>query len=209
MFAIYDTYGRQFRDPLEQLRKVRKPPGSAAMAGAMDTGLALREDAKQAANQPFSQGAVQAYREARKIPEREAVVHAYQIMSHPVQTASVNLDVQSALRRLRELGYQQLPVLDEQQRLVGIVSERDLLRTLVMATGGRDTTAGRSIADAMSADVITADPVTDIRRIARVMLEYRLSAMPVVDERDALVGLVSRSDILRGVSSDPPLSLWT
>jgi acetoin utilization protein AcuB len=61
----------------------------------------------------------------------------------------------------------------------------------------------------MTAEVINADPVTDVRRIARVMLSYHLSAIPVVDEQDALIGLVSRIDILRAVTSEPPLSLWT
>ena len=45
----------------------------------------------------------------------------------------------------------------------------------------------------MSAEVITADPVSDIRRIAKVMLDYRLIALPVIDERNILIGLVSRS----------------
>jgi CBS domain-containing protein len=61
----------------------------------------------------------------------------------------------------------------------------------------------------MAAELITTDPVTDVGRIAHLMLSYHLSAVPVVDEQDALIGLVSRSDVLRAVTSDPPLSLWT
>ena len=99
--------------------------------------------------------------------------------------------------------------LDRQQRIVGILSERDLLRFLVTDGEQISFVPGKAVADAMTSEVITADPVTDVRRIAHVMLSYHLSSVPVVDEQDALIGLVSRSDILRAVTSDPPLSLWT
>ena len=58
----------------------------------------------------------------------------------------------------------------------------------------------------MPAQVITADPVTDVHRKAKAMLTYRLSAMLIVDRQDALV---SRYDISRSVDHDPPLSLWS
>ena len=60
----------------------------------------------------------------------------------------------------------------------------------------------------MASPGICADLVTDIRRIARVLLETGLTALPVVDEASSLAGIVSRGDILRAVVSDPPLSLW-
>ena len=61
----------------------------------------------------------------------------------------------------------------------------------------------------MSQEVITADPVSDIRRIAQVMQEYHLDGVPIVDEQDALIGIVSRNDILRAVINDPPLTMWS
>ena len=67
----------------------------------------------------------------------------------------------------------------------------------------------KTVADVMSNQVITADPTSNARRIAKVMMDYHLSALPIVDEHDSLLGLVSRSDILRAVINDPPLSLWT
>ena len=68
---------------------------------------------------------------------------------------------------------------------------------------------GKRVADAMSREVITADPVSDIRRVAQVMLEYHLNAVPIVDEQDTLIGIVSRSDILRAVMNNPPLTMWS
>jgi len=56
--------------------------------------------------------------------------------------------------------------------------------------------------------VVCADPVTDIRRIARVLLDTGLSAVPIAGEAKELLGIVSRGDILRATLADPPLSLW-
>ena len=215
MFAIYDVQGRRFRSSLEHLQKVRATQASQRASLRSDGGeqtlqnLAEQTAGRTADHQPVSYDARQAYLDILHIKEREAVVHVYQLMSHPVVTVPLALDIPVAWRHFREQPYHQLPVLDRQQRIVGILSERDLLRFLVTDGEQISCVPGKTVADAMAAEVITADPVTDVRRIAQVMLSYHLSAVPVVDEQDALIGLVSRSDILRAVTSDPPLSLWT
>ena len=68
---------------------------------------------------------------------------------------------------------------------------------------------GKRVADAISSGVITADPVSDIRRVARLMQEFKLNGVPIVDQHDTLLGIVSRSDILRAVTNDPPLNMWS
>jgi CBS domain-containing protein len=50
--------------------------------------------------------------------------------------------------------------------------------------------------------------VTDIRRLAAAMLDYGVDGVPIVNDAGRLVGFVSRSDVLRAVVADPPLSLW-
>jgi acetoin utilization protein AcuB len=55
---------------------------------------------------------------------------------------------------------------------------------------------------------VAAAPVTDIRRIAAVMLDKGVDGVPVVSEAGRIMGIVSRGDILRAVVTDPPLSLW-
>jgi len=56
--------------------------------------------------------------------------------------------------------------------------------------------------------VVAAEPVTDIRRIATVMMEHGVDGVPIVNDSHELVGFISRTDILRSVVTDPPLSLW-
>jgi CBS domain-containing protein len=60
----------------------------------------------------------------------------------------------------------------------------------------------------MSTPVPSVAPSTDIRRVARVLLDTGLPGLPVVDEQGLVVGFVSRSDILRAVVTEPPLDLW-
>ena len=99
-------------------------------------------------------------------------------------------------------------MLDRTHQLVGIVSERDLLTALNVDGGALRDVLARSVAQVMATPVVSAEPVTEIRRIARVLLDTGLSAVPVVNPVGELVGIVSRSDILRAVIGDPPLSLW-
>ena len=92
--------------------------------------------------------------------------------------------------------------------LVGIVSERNLLTTLNVEAGEVRDVLARRVADVMSTPVVAATPATDIRRIAQVMLERDVDGVPVVSDTGALLGFISRSDILLAVVTDPPLSIW-
>ncbi len=204
MFAIYNVEGRYFRDNLEQLHKIRQTS-------------ALKKDSLASDNKPVSHTntehssshkARQAYREVINATEQENIVHAHQLMSHPVDTVQLTLDIVSAWKYLHEKHHHQLPVLDNQQRIVGMLSERHLLHFLVVENEQLRYVRGKTVADVMSTDVITADPLSDMRLISNVMLDYRLSALPIVDEHNTLIGLVSRSDILRAVAQNTHLNLW-
>jgi acetoin utilization protein AcuB len=138
MFAIYDVQGRRFRSTLEHLQEVRPTQASQRASQRSDGGeqalqnLAEQTIGRTADDHPVSDNARQAYLDILHIKEREAVVHAYQLMSHPVVTIPLALDIPVAWRRFREQPYHQLPVLDRQRRIVGILSERDFLRFLVI-----------------------------------------------------------------------------
>ncbi|MCX4585718.1 CBS domain-containing protein [Streptomyces sp. NBC_01481] len=94
-------------------------------------------------------------------------------------------------RLLDEYGITAVPVIDDNERPVGVVSEADLLRKQT----SRDTS---SVAEElMSSPAIVAEPGWSVVRAARVMEKNRIKRLPVVDESGRLVGVISRSDLLQ------------
>ncbi|MEU6006115.1 CBS domain-containing protein [Streptomyces sp. NPDC047453] len=103
-----------------------------------------------------------------------------------------------------------VPVVDELDRPVGVVSEADLLRTVAgrpdpagLLSGTRAEDAGHSGSAAgtaeglMTAPAVCARPEWTVVEAARLMDGHRVKRLPVVDEGGTLVGVVSRGDLLR------------
>ncbi|MFB6706746.1 CBS domain-containing protein [Streptomyces sp. NPDC056333] len=94
-------------------------------------------------------------------------------------------------RLLDEFDISAVPVVDENERPVGVVSEADLLRD-------RSSTSGTNTAvDLMSHPAITAVPEWSVVRAARVMEKHKIKRLPVVDSERRLIGVLSRSDLLQ------------
>lgn len=206
MFSIYGMTGQVFSGTLEAMNRIYPLARVRNVRGVAKDG---DEIGVESLTTPLQQDAVRAYR--KMLPEdleRGPLIHAGQIMSHPVTVLHQGSAVAEAWRVLQRRGIHQAPVLDDTQRLIGMVSERDLL-TVIDIDGDRVLeNLKRRVSDVMTSPVVAAVPVTDIRRIAAAMLEGGLSAVPIVNESEHIVGIVSRTDVLRAVITDPPLSLW-
>jgi len=65
------------------------------------------------------------------------------------------------------------------------------------------------VASVMWTPVPSAHPNTELRHVARVLLDTGLPGLPVVDANGVVSGFVSRTDLLRAIVNDPPLDLWS
>jgi CBS domain-containing protein len=105
-----------------------------------------------------------------------------------------------------------LPVVDDDEKVVGVISETDLLHRQVKEdTDGfpwrpwrsRAARAGAQKAAALTADRLMSTPAVTVRadesiaRSARTMAEHRIERLPVLDEENRLVGIVTRRDLLQ------------
>lgn len=206
MFMVYGSAGPVFTGSLEEYRRVYAATRISAARKTVAKGDDIQVNAFT--SKPH-EDAIKAYTKlVQPDLERGPLYHAYQIMSPKVITLQDDDDVAEAWRVLRDHKIHQAPVLNAQKKLIGIVSERDLLTAIDIADGKVLDALHRKVKDVMTTPVVAARPVTDIRRIASVMLERSVDGIPIVDENQTLVGFISRTDILHSVITDPPLSLW-
>lgn len=212
MFGVRGIDGEVFRGPLEGLLTAHRVAALAptrvveqdAGETVAHTPDALPHDEARYRAAAAKYAAVQA-----PPPGRGPVFHAYQVMSRQVLALPATLDVESAWRLLEARAVGQAPVVNAGAVVVGLVARANLLRVLNEEDGRVVDVRARRVGDVMTTPVVTVDPVVDVRRIARALLEYHLPALPVVDETSGrLLGIVSRGDILRCVVDDPPLTLW-
>jgi CBS-domain-containing membrane protein len=206
MFSIYGMSGPVFSGTLEELKQVRQ---LHSLRGVRPIASEGEEPGVATGASPPREEAIHAYQEMlHHDQERGPLYRAEQIMQRQVITVAANADVAQAWRTLRDHHIHQAPVQDETARLIGVVSERNLLTALNIDDGRIIDSLSRQVSDVMTTPVVTAAPLTDIRLIATLMLDQDVDGVPIVDDNGHLIGFVSRSDILRAVVADPPLSLW-
>ncbi len=207
MFTVYGITGQVYSGTLESMNRVHALSKARASRPVTQDGEEP-EVMTNSVGRPHEE-AIRAY--IAMLPqdiERGPLCHAGQIMQHTVITVLDVYDVAQAWRTLRDNHIHQAPVLNGSAQLVGIVSERDLLTAINIDAGQIVESLNRRVRDVMTTPVVAASPVTDIRRIASVMLDNGVDGAPITNDSGRLVGFVSRSDILRAVVTDPPLSLW-
>jgi CBS domain-containing protein len=117
-----------------------------------------------------------------------------------VQEAWEELDIDEAIGVLQENRFTALPVVDRSDRLVGILSEADLVPDTL---SGRRTPPPQRVGQAMTRDVVRARGTDPVSELARIMVGQRLRLLPVVDQDDGLLGVVSRGDLLRATAPPP------
>ena len=132
-------------------------------------------------------------------------IRVRELMTRPVKRLGQNdkLSVADALMRTQRIRH--LPVVDEQGRVVGIVSQRDLFfSALVQALGFGSASHDRMLSTILVKEVITDDVVTSttdalITAAARVMVERKIGCLLVI-EGETLIGILSESDIVSAVA---------
>jgi CBS-domain-containing membrane protein len=139
------------------------------------------------------------------------------MMTRNVVTVRPDAELHAAAALLSENRISGMPVIDDQGRVIGVISEADIL---IMAGMKRDHTfkdilrniigepvpakkGGKKVQDVMSFPPITSKADDDVGEVARILDERRIKRLPVVDDEGMLLGIVSRADIVRAIGRKP------
>lgn len=118
---------------------------------------------------------------------------------HPV-TFDAAMTLEKAVALLSAAGQIGGPVLDQQRKVIGFLSEQDCLARMLLSSYHDQVSA--HVNDVMRTDVLTVKPYTGIIDLAQQMLGAKPKIYPVVDDNGVLVGIISRTDVLRAIDQE-------
>ena len=122
------------------------------------------------------------------------------VMTCDPETIGDEGSLMDAASRMAELGVRHLPVVDDRGVLVGMLSDRDIRAAIgdpAEALRGHSAEWGESqVLDVMTPDPTRAELETPVAEIAAMLTDERIGAVPVVDEGDRPVGIVSYVDLI-------------
>lgn len=171
------------------------------------------EEDKSARPTPMdnSQRALNAYNNTKQVAiGQRPRVSARMIMTEPVITADFDASIQDGWQLLQQHGVSHLVLQNRRGALLGMVTDKDILKAT--SGVGHVDLANRSpdqvmLGTLINRKLLTVGPDTEVLDLASVMHEQKLSALPVVTEKDQLIGLITRTDVLQAVVSHH-LELW-
>ena len=115
------------------------------------------------------------------------------VMTQTVITLTPDQSVPEALVILARHRFRHLLVLDEAQQVVGVLSDRDLLRAV---TRRRDVDLIR-VAEVMQRQIVSVQPETPLSTAAATLLQHRINCVPVLDAQARLCGILTSTDLLQ------------
>lgn len=148
-------------------------------------------------------------------------MRAKQVMTRPIHMVAADASVYDAAQVLLNAGVSAAPVVDADGKMLGIVSEADLMfRTEIGTVPGkswlqrlladeaalaRDYIRAHShrVADVMTKNVVTAEEQTSLADIAALMQRHRVKRIPILRE-GRIVGIVSRANLIQGLLAREP-----
>ncbi|MFJ1768098.1 HPP family protein [Amycolatopsis sp. NPDC088138] len=129
-------------------------------------------------------------------------MRARDLMTSPVITVQPWTSAKEAAGLLATHGFTALPVVDDDECLIGIVTEPDLIRGRIPVdarfTREHDEAVamGKTVGDLMTSPATAMSTGTDVADLCQALIDARIRAMPIVDG-SAVVGIVTRGDIVR------------
>lgn len=209
MFAIYNNGNVDFKstsDDLYALKNIQKVqstslnPSEGYFENLINQNYRNSESNKEALN---------SYKKMANIDTSDIVFHVKDIMTKDCIYIDLKSTLKDAYDVLKEFKIGQMPVVSFGKRIMGMIDKKMILNLLMDDLENSKHVLERKIEDIYLPQIITTDPLTDIRKVAKVMIDFKLHAVPIITENDTLIGIVSKTDIIKAVSHIPQFQLWS
>jgi CBS domain-containing protein len=114
-----------------------------------------------------------------------------EIMTKGPVTVRPDDSVQKAAKLMKESHVGPIPVLDQESKLIGMVTDRDLAIKVVAEGRSADT----KVSDVMSRNLFTCGPDDNVKEASTLMETHQVRRIPIVDDQGHLLGIVAQADL--------------
>lgn len=212
MFAVYNNGSVGFRSTVDNLYSLKSldAPNGVRLKPDDDTLFQDYTNYKKRDNHKddSKEKALNTYKKIANLDTTEKVYHVSEIMTTDCISLTNDVTLEDAYYALKDNMLNQIPIITDDKKILGMINKKTILNLLVEDIDNAKEIIERTISDIYLPELITTDPITDIRRVAKVMLDFKLDAIPVVDENHFLLGIVSKTDIIKAVATIPKFELW-
>ena len=208
MFVVFSPEGQNLVGAVQNLPVLKVDPATRVNQ-ANQVGLDTMNLEPDHSDAHFQQDkALKQYQEVKHANERKLIVKAFEVMTSPVITSTPETSLYDAWDLMQQHNIHHIPVLNA-GLLVGIFSKSDLLNRVILNDERQIVEAhSQHVADIMRDEVVATEPDTDIREVAVALTKYAIGALPIVTSNQALLGIVTLSDLVKRLSQTPPIELY-
>ena len=140
-------------------------------------------------------------------------IHVRDVMSKNVLSITKFESIVRVANILSEKNISGLPVVDKENKVIGIITQADILSMVgvsrehtfkdllkyMLGEPLRERKIGDHVGDIMTSPAFTIKPDANIAEAVRIMTERRIRRLTVVDDKNTLIGIITRADILKAV----------
>ncbi len=206
MFAMYDDDGLNFRNTIDHLYDVHEISPTRKILNRKKEDDNEKFDGIY--NGPIDNEAKNKYKQMANLDTRAEIFHVEQVMTHKPIIINDDKTIGECYELMKKHSIRQLLIRsDTSNNLKGMIT-KNMLLDFMMSYNGVENLLERSVGEIYEKNIITTDPITDIRRAAKVMIDFNRNAIPVVDAQHQILGVITRHDIVNAVSTIPHLQIW-
>lgn len=127
---------------------------------------------------------------SEKLYRKKSVVLASEIMNKQMMKLEGGLSVEEAWEKIKRHDIKHFPILNEEGKLLGMLSDQDILK-------GIEAGGGKKLQDLTAEHTLCADPETELMDIMKVFCEQKVEAVPVVDQKEQVIGILTQNELLQ------------
>lgn len=131
---------------------------------------------------------------AKSFEAKQKRYYARDIMTSPVTTINEESFATEASKIFKKFGFRHIPVINEKKLIAGIISDREIALSL----------ENQKCKEIMIKKIVVCEEKASIHEMAIIMLNFKINALPIVNHRREMTGIVTISDILKYVVDATP-----